>query len=402
MIFKNFENKFVLKLWIIVFITFPLLSLEILRIEIGTLKIPIFFILLLILPIITIINRPFTLNKLNNDELVLIILFLVFLTLHFLNSLKSIDYKYAMICNLKLLSSFLVFLIITLFFPIEIIEKVLKIIILSSSILLSIYLYHYYFELNAPFLSIEWDQITEHGKNMLGLYLSIVTPIILWDGICNNLSLFRIFSLLIHILAIFYSLSRGSLISFLTGFIITITLLILKKEVKIKIKNNNIKKYGISIIIILGTFFYCFSFSHFNDIFKMRLQSLISLEDYDKTNSIEIRKNLINDCIILWQKKLLTGIGTENYFLEKNIFTHNDYLQILCEQGLIGFLTYILFLIIIIKVIIISGFNKWTNIGLSCSMFSLITYSLFLNSYTSIIKYIIIGLLLKSVSIKRK
>jgi O-antigen ligase len=385
----------ILKLWEITFLFFPLLSLEIFRVEFSYFNIPIFFILLILIIISLFVKKEFLFKKINKSEFIFILFFTIFISLHLFNSFRALDTDMSIKFNFKMLSSYFVFFSLSFVFPLEIKEKIFKIIIISSTLLLSLYLYHYYYELHAPFLSIEWKEITEHGKNQLGLYLAIVTPLIYWRVMYEKASFLYIMSLLIHLFSIYYSLSRGTWFSFFIGIIISLFLLFIKK---VTISNNIIfiiKKNIIYLIIILGLLFYSYYYAPFKDVFQLRLQSLITLEDYANRKSISMRKSFINDSFEFFSQSPLIGIGTTNFYGKTGYVNHNDYLQVLCEQGLIGSIIFLCMLSIIVINILIFKYETWYEIALANSTINILIYLMFVNAYNTILIYVIFALLLK-------
>ena len=107
-----------------------------------------------------------------------------------------------------------------------------------------------------------------------------------------------------------------------------------------------------------------------------------SIQDFVVTKSIndEGRDQLWNQAIDYFLQNPLTGIGWNNY---KKIFTlrethvHNIYLQLLCETGIIGFLSFIVFFV---RSLIISFKNLKVSRNNSIE-FSWILFSLYVQIY---------------------
>jgi len=266
--------------------------------------------------------------------------------------------------------------------------------------LIGIYLFRYFFILKAPYLSIGWSEISEHGKNQMGLYLAIVTPFIFWKNIYEKFSFYNLLSLLIHISAVLYTLSRGTWISLFASIVVATIIFLTKKE-KLKINLNFIRNFFLGILIVAVLFFYFYSKLPFSDVFRLRLQSIFSLEDYANRRSISLRKEYIRTSIDYFAGNPLFGIGTSNFYGFTLFVNHNDYLQILCEQGIIGFVTFLGILFVILYCLFNVNIKEYESLSLINSSLSIILYFNFVNTYNVIIIYVIWSMLLRQ-NLRRK
>jgi O-antigen ligase len=384
----------IFSLWEFAFLVLPLVSLELFRLKFGYFDIPIFFIIILVMFFKNLLHIKKKI-KLNNFQKTSIMILLLFISLHLINSLRAIDFEVAIKHDIKLISCLLVFVLMTFYFPTSKREFLFNLTIMSSTVLLAVYIYHYFFELRAPYLSIEWNNLTEHGKNQLGFYLAVIFPFVYWKGIFEKFSILNIISVLTHAIAIFYSLSRGTWSSVFLGFIISLLLFFFKKKYNKERPVNIYAKIIFMVVIITVLAYYSYYLAPYKDIFQARLHSLLLLEDYAGRRSITMRKGFVENSIIFFNENPIVGIGTTNFYARTQYVNHNDYLQILCEQGIIGLTVFIFFIFIeFIIAISIKSFS-WGYMALFNSMINIIIYLLFVNAYNVLLPYIIFAISLK-------
>ena len=87
-------------------------------------------------------------------------------------------------------------------------------------------------------------------------------------------------------------------------------------------------------------------------IFLFTYPELIKRFDYYSINNgIEIRQRLIHNSIEVFKNNpfLGSGLGTIQFFTYRNTVTHNLYIQLLAESGIMGFIFFILILIFACK-----------------------------------------------------
>ncbi len=386
-------------IWIFSFISYPLLGVELFRFSIGKLQVPIFFIFLLIIGVNSLfslcINKK-KINKIYYTQKIFLLSFTTFTIFHMINMILSSDIERALIQQVKLIICLMTIVIIWFSFPKNpnLLRKLLDVMIISSTVLLFLYIYHYIFVLHAPYLSIEWDEISQYGKNQIGLYLSLSLPFVVWRSMYSGLFSPWLISLVIHIFAMFYTLSRGTWVTVAISFFSIITLYLIKEKSP-KRKKQIIKSIFMIAMCIIGIFCYFYTEQISPIRFEERLNSLLALQDVGNEMSISLRKELISKALDIFSKNPLLGIGTSAFMLESGLNAHIDYLLILSEQGIIGFSMFILIIISIIKgILAVPEKFSWEILGLKQASLGAIIYLFFINAYNVLMIYVIWGILL--------
>lgn len=172
--------------------------------------------------------------------------------------------------------------------------------------------------------------------------------------------------LVIEILALLLTFKRGFIVAIFLSSIFT---LLTNKLLSIK----SLLKWGILFCLIL-----LISFPIVNDIPEIQ-QSLERMEVKDDgTDMTSGRGRLASRAIDIFQDNPILGIGLGGYSVHSEMGTHNVYLQLLCETGIIGFS---LFLTIILSnlfsvIRIIRKSNNF-NFYYSLSLFIQVSYIIY-------------------------
>ncbi len=268
----------------LVFGLVPLLGFTLFRAEIAFFQAPLSALLLVII---------FTLRIFLNDNIRIsnekyysrFLFFLIFLIcLLIINTFpyafSSVDIMWAVKSIIRLIISLIIFVTLSSFLPNDekLIEKFISVYILSSSILIAIYLYRYVSH-SVPFLAPAWDLTgggTTVGKNSLGFYVSVTSTIVFWRYVSKNATSFWIIPLVIHLCALVYIQSRSSWLAFFLG-IFTVIILFNKR---LKYSTITSFPYFSRIVIMLGgiVIFYLF-------ILGTDIQNTISLR-FSSINSV--------------------------------------------------------------------------------------------------------------------
>ena len=185
-------------------------------------------------------------------------------------------------------------------------------------------------------------------------------------------------SILISIIALYLSYTRGSWVSAILAIILLFILLIRSKVVIINWRIMSLISVTIFSILLLLTFFNIISL----DIFLGRLTS-ITLEKIDISNLGRLVEYVT--AIEAFLSNPITGAGFGlmfNYFSPgigylSTIYCHNSYLYILSKMGLIGFIPFLFLLLYSIRVGI-RILNSKLSLEEICIAFSFIMMLLFL------------------------
>lgn len=114
-----------------------------------------------------------------------------------------------------------------------------------------------------------------------------------------------------------------------------------------------------------------------------------AVKDVHLYKSNEMREILAIKSIYFFNSSPYFGIGTNNFLAQVGIVTHNSYLQILCEQGVVGFIIFSL-LIVVLFYVITRLFRKCNRFERSFIISSLVPifYFAFINAYNLLLIYI--------------
>lgn len=205
-------------------------------------------------------------------------------------------------------------------------------------------------------------QGTQMNSNLLGTLLAMAIPVAVYFLFYGNKQL-RIpvgLSLPIMVLAIYFSASRTALIILFVFVLLGIVASIFAFRKRESWKKYKLLGLGLGLSLVLGFGFLMLKGSN-------RKESEINWENLwrsemriqPKTNSIDARLILANRSIQMFLQHPLTGVGAGNWKLEISNYgiqgfgpkdeygqkffvrPHNDFLWVLSETGVLGFLSYL-------------------------------------------------------------
>src|SRR5690625_4653721 len=377
------------KLWFLFFLFIPFFTI---RISIITFSITISMILSLIILIYYLPKNKFSVNYPRNSAMLFLIIFLLYVTVGVLYSLNRIGgFSYV----IGLIYGFVILILIFSYFYNKEYEKYMFILLISTSVLCIILIYKYLVVFKVDYIGLNLNYPTKESKNSLYFFLALINPISIMyilEKMKLKFSFLLVIFPIIIIIALFYTGSRGAWISVFVAMVVPII-----------INFKQTRKF-IVIIPILIVLMVSFSTTYQKD----RLMSIFSSEG-TKTdmNSTKVREDLLYLGIDKLSERPLFGWGTNSFAkLAPNTgvlsgkVSHNDYLKIIVENGIIGILLLLLFIITIIKYAIftIKNSNIWYELGVGCSVISGLIYLLFINAIENYLLWIIIGLLMVNVN----
>ena len=154
---------------------------------------------------------------------------------------------------------------------------------------------------------------------------------------------------------IFYALSRQGIL------IVFILLLFLFYQTLSQ--SSNINKIFI-VLIFLSLFFYTYNTIINNELLYNRLGALFSLfstsDEFLIDNSLVYRFRYMIDAYKLWLEKPIFGYGLHQFkYVNNSGVSHNNFLEILVNNGIIGFISYYSLYIYIFKsYFLIRSYNR--------------------------------------------
>lgn len=379
------------------FIFFPLLSTDLLRINIGGLKIPMFNILIATILLLNTMRFRGRL-KVSNAELRFVFLFVVFILVCVSSLFFSENIQSGVGYIVKLLFV-LVFLLYLKSFNELSVEYLVGVAVIASAILMCFIIYKYLFVFNVSYISPTLSAASEVGKNQLSLYLTVVTSFAFWLWISKEkvLSVYLV-CFLIHVVALLLVFSKASMLIILLS-----TSLIFCREI-LQAKNRQYKSnlitvlvtvsifLGIGLVVLLGR----------GDFYE-NLQENVNwfVDGGDNSSSTVLRKYYISRALDMFYEHPVFGIGVNNFAYYINGATHNSYIQILVEVGVIGFIPFIALVILMLRYCFIYKPCSAVEVGVQQALLSAILYLLFINASNTFIVYMPFLLMVHECRVRR-
>lgn len=171
--------------------------------------------------------------------------------------------------------------------------------------------------------------------NTVGFNMGIISVIVMW-WYCQEKKLYK---LLLFLLFVFIMLVTGSKKAFII-LIFDFVILFLSSK-------NSIAKWCKLLFAFCILFYIVFNVPYFYDIIGIRIESMIGIltnvNSITYSYSTDIRKIMINEGLsFFFQNPILGGGWNYFYYRTSTIFeySHNNYVELLCNFGIIGFIIY--------------------------------------------------------------
>ncbi|WP_253404065.1 O-antigen ligase [Pontibacter sp. HSC-36F09] len=266
----------------------------------------------------------------------------------------------------------------------------LKYLSISSTIILVLLLFRSIYIYNAPFFVVDSEQITESGKNQVAFYLALIIPCLFWYLRQHNdfgyKKMLLTACLLIHLFAAIYVQSKGLLITLIAG--LGITFYLFNRD---KIKITTIPKV---VLLALGLLYFVI----YTDAIELDgfVDELVSLYqgDIESNNSSSERYHLAFASLNYFADSPWVGIGTNNFAGIESKATHNTYLQILAENGFLGFILFISFFCYSIYHLIKNSIKENYFLLSINTLVSLLVYLFFINGFFNAITVIVLAMVI--------
>lgn len=293
----------------------------------------------------------------NDNTKKLFLPFILFSAALILSLLFSTSFYFSLIQVLLFISYFLIFIIISAVYKDSYYNKFN--LILSFSVMLVAFLGLYFYKIT-NFAGFESDLYsTFYQKNICAGFFVLTLPVMLnlFLNETNKITyIYFGFASYLSLLGLLFTQSRWSWLIFVPMFLFIVF---------INYKNSENKKMFFKRLIILLLLF-LFSIQVFSvkknqeekfipPFVKERISTITQIDDASKS----ARGEFYLIALKMFKDHPLTGVGPANYgyyyaSYEKapryySKFVHNFYLQILCEQGIFGFIFFMLILFLIIR-----------------------------------------------------
>lgn len=269
----------------------------------------------------------------------------------------------------------------------KLLGRMIKLIFIFGSILLIFLVCVYIFVFQSPFLGNDIFRYTEEGKSKLAIFLALFTPLMISYTVFHR-NWVSFSGTFIFLGSLIYTVCRGAYISVLGAIIF---LLIMSKHRRLYLE------VLIVAVIIITTFIGVFLPEVGSQVMEETLQM-------GREGQLESDRGVwIVEGLRSFLAHPILGIGLGNFArLEFPVppytecLSHNDYVQILVEQGLIGLLIFISLsgsaLTGLIKILRINVDNaRWLQEGIAASLISALLFFLTLNFYCVLPVWFVLG-----------
>ena len=387
-------------------LTLPLFSVTFLRLNLGTyhIAVPMAVLGLILSVFILKIFLQGTLNGvlISKEIKVLSVVCYLFLLWHMLLAFKSFSLPLASKEVFKLLIGLVVFWSFISLFPRDkqFIQRFIVGACISSSVLLSFLIYKYAFVLKQTFLGTDINEAGRFGKGQLSLYLAMIFPYAFMYFWRTHNKLKGLFPVLILTIALIYAASRSSWAAVIAGLSCSVCFALWVK------RDEGLKMLGAVLVGVVGLIGIGFwAISQYVDVKEIYVR-FISLTRPDEIpeelaflgkHSYSVRWLTLQQAREGFTISPIVGVGLKNTILFANRITHNDYMAILVELGIVGEVLFLGILIIVWNMGRASRHTKlervsWLSLAARASFVSLLVSSFFINTYTSIHFFVFLGL----------
>lgn len=270
------------------------------------------------------------------------------------------------------------------------VEKIIKTLLVVLSLILLFFIYKFIFIFNNSYISLDIESGSKFGKNSLAFFLTIFFSYALFNALSKK-KISNYFIVAIIFTGILLTLSRTAWA--VTILILVSTFMLYKNKFKLLIL---VLMFGIPLVVFGGS-----------DL-EQRFMSFTLLFDSGsfegELNSIDVRKDLIDISLGSIKENPLLGIGYGNFSnLTKNItsvdvgVSHNDYLQLFVEGGILSLIIFIIlmFSIIIKSINILKEKNNfsWIYYANFLSLVAIFIYMFLINIVHSLYFWVILGII---------
>ncbi|MFA7436206.1 MAG: O-antigen ligase family protein [Bacilli bacterium] len=253
------------------------------------------------------------------------------------------------------------------------------------------YIYLIKFDVNYIGLSTAYP--TRESRNSLSFVIVIIFGFLVSDVLISlrngNLSFFKI-------LLLGYNFILSIIVQSRALFLIILFYLVIVLITFIK-KQKQLRTMFALIIIIFAVFIFLPNSikSSINDRFST-LATFFDDDYVEVNNSLSARSELLIRGYEIFKENTFFGSGFGSFMFYGGInsqISHNDYLLVLSEQGLVGFTVFIIMLFISVFYSIKNFVYRknFANLSLLLSLFGVVIYFLFINAYDNILFWVILS-----------
>jgi len=278
----------------------------------------------------------------------------------------------------------------------------------GMSLLLAITIYQSVFVFHTPYLNDNLEEINRYGKNQLAYFIAKIFPFVFFYFLFSKRKIISGLPLLIMVISIVYSCSRGSWVSTSIGLLFSLaTLIFVQKGRGIKVA----LKIFMCVALLLGIALSVMTqYIKLSSEVSVRLTSIFQPEKMTKdqkymgSNSYKVRGARIQQAVDGFITAPFFGVGLGNTVLYAVGLVHNDYAAILLQMGVVGITLYLCILLsVFLKVfyanLIRKRYKFWMSIGALSSFITHIIVSLVYDNYCSAYYWLFLALYLVVIEI---
>ena len=267
-------------------------------------------------------------------------------------------------------------------------------IVLGGVLLLLVLEYYSIFVYHSPFLSADISEPTRAGRNSIGFFLAAAIPATL----VLPTAVLRGVVLAFFLVSAVYLQSRGALFASAVGFgavLLARGWRALRAGFRPPLPHRQSALPAAVVVLLLLLLALGYG------TVQEQLERYVLVEH----TSDDLRLRLAAIAVDAFRSHTLTGIGAGRfqYISPEGLLTHNDYLSVLAEQGLVGFLPFLgIVLAVILRAKDLAGGKvvggKWllpswrsSDTARAYMGFTLATYLLVINAYTALVFWVVLG-----------
>jgi len=323
------------------------------------------------------------------------IIYIIFLIIALFSLLYSESASYGLTRYIKLLIVVILYFIYKNAFykQSKYISIILKYSIYGMTIMLTYLAYIYLIKFDVNYIGLSTAYPTRESRNSLSFVIVIIFGFLVSDVLISlrngNLSFFKI-------LLLGYNFILSIIVQSRALFLIILFYLVIVLITFIK-KQKQLRTMFALIIIIFAVFIFLPNSikSSINDRFST-LATFFDDDYVEVNNSLSARSELLIRGYEIFKENTFFGSGFGSFMFYGGInsqISHNDYLLVLSEQGLVGFTVFIIMLFISVFYSIKNFVYRknFANLSLLLSLFGVVIYFLFINAYDNILFWVILS-----------
>jgi O-antigen ligase len=281
-------------------------------------------------------------------------------------------------------------------------ERMCEVLVWASAALMAVLIYQYAVVFGSPYLGSNLSEDTHEGKNQLAWYLVFVMPLVFAYLGMSPHKLRAVLPACVLTIAWIYIGSRGAWLSAASG-IGGMVVLAAARDRSGALRKTVIALAMVGLVSAAAGWILVGVMDVAPEYVSARIRSF-NPSDPEWSDANALRVYLLKNAIHAFQEAPVVGAGLTNVRVE-GFVTHNDYLGILCETGLVGLLLFVGILGAAGGSLVLSGkspassaVESWGAWAARGSFLAVTVSLLFINAYTTSAFWIFTGL---AISLRR-